>query len=124
MQNQTIYPLDKGLLRVVIGQYPKKENGQQVYNGNKPVMANKYMTIGEVTRWPGENGGSYDSVEFYPGFTILDTNKEGRIFWDSQNQQGGYQAPAQGGYQQAAPQGGYQQHQHQGHQQRHTTQGR
>lgn len=118
MQNQTIYPLDKGLLRVVIGQYPKKENGQQVYNGNKPVMANKYMTIGEVTRWPGENGGSYDSVELYPGFTILDSNKEGRIFWESQNQQ--HQAGPQSGYQQHQHQGHqHQGHQHQGHQQHH-----
>lgn len=120
-QNQTTYPLDKGLLRVVIGQYPKKEHGQQVYSANKPVMANKYMTIGEVTRWPSENGGYYDSVELYPGFTILDTNKEGRIFWESQNQQN--QAAPQGGYQQAAPQGGYQNHLHpqQGHR---TTQAR
>lgn len=100
-------PLDKGQIRVVIGQYHKKQNGQPLYNNNQPVMGNRYTTIGEVTRWPGDQGGYYDRIEFYPGFTILDCNKEGMIFWDSQNQQA---APQQSGYQQPAqPHGGYQQ---------------
>jgi len=122
MQQQTQRPLDKGFIKVIIGQFVKKVNGQAVMQQgtNNPVMSNKYATIGEVTRWPSEQGGSYDNIEFYPGFTILDINKNGRIFWDSQNQsqnqnsqqqapqqQGGFtqqtaqQAPQQNSYQQA-----------------------
>ena len=67
---------------------------------NQPLMVPKYATIGEVTRWPLEGGGFSDSVEFYPGFTILDMNRNGRIFWDSQNPQ---QAP-QSAFQQQQPQ--------------------
>lgn len=97
-------PLDKGFIKVVIGQFPKKQNGQTVMQPgtNNPVMSSKYATIGEVTRWPSDQGGSYDTVEFYPGFTIIDMNKHGRIFWDSQNQQQIQQQP--GGYQQQAAQ--------------------
>jgi hypothetical protein len=98
---QNKQPLDKGQIRVVIGQYHKKQNGQFLYNNNQPVMGNRYTTIGEVTRWPGDQGGYYDRIEFYPGFTILDCNKEGMIFWDSQNQQAAPQ-PQQPAYQQPA----------------------
>lgn len=94
-------PLDKGFLKVVIGQYQKRQNGQPLFNGQNPVMGNKYTTIAEVTRWPSDNGGYYDKVEFYPGFTILDSNKDGMIFWDSQNQQ---QAPQQSPAPAQAPQ--------------------
>lgn len=86
-QQQNNRPLDKGFVKVVIDHFTKKINGQTIMQPgtNNPVMSNKYATIGEVTRWPSEGGGYYDNVEFYPGFTILDTNKNGRIFWDSQN---------------------------------------
>lgn len=125
MQQQTQRPLDKGFIKVIIGQFPKKQNGQTIMHQtimhqgtNNPVMSNKYATIGEVTRWPGEQGGSYDNIEFYPGFTILDVNKNGRIFWDSQsahnNQSNQQQAPQQqGSFQQQAPQqNSYQQARH------------
>lgn len=86
---QSNQPIDKGYLKVVIGQYHKKQNGQLLYKQgtNEPVLGNKYMTIGEVTRWPSQGGGHYDDLELYPGFTVLEINKKARIFWDSQNQQ-------------------------------------
>jgi len=116
MQQQTQRPLDKGFIKVIIGQFPKKQNGQTIMQQgtNNPVMSNKYATIGEVTRWPSQEGGSYDNIEFYPGFTILDVNKNGRIFWDSQNQNSQQQAPQQqSGFQQQAPQqNSYQQARH------------
>ena len=102
-QPANTHPIDKGYIKVIIGQYPKKLNGQPVMHPGttNPVMSNKYAAIGEVTRWPSNDGGYYDNVEFYPGFTILDMNKNGSIFWDSQSQ------PAQQshrGYQQASRQ--------------------
>jgi len=52
MQQQTQRPLDKGFIKVIIGQFVKKVNGQAVMQQgtNNPVMANKFATIGEVTR--------------------------------------------------------------------------
>lgn len=110
-QQQTNRPLDKGFIKVVVDQFVKKVNGQTVLHQGttNPVMSNKYVTIGEVTRWPSEQGGSYDNVEFYPGFTILDLNKHGRIFWDSQSQNQNQQPPQ--GYQQQPQQQAYNQQQ-------------
>lgn len=88
-QNQNNQPIDKGYIKSIIGEYHKKQNGQLLYKQgtNEPVMGKKYMTIGEVIKWPSQGGGYYEDVEFYPGFTVLDMNKKARIFWDSQNQQ-------------------------------------
>jgi hypothetical protein len=102
-------PLDKGFIKVIVDQFPKKINGQLVLQQgtNNPVMQNKYVAIGEVTRWPADNNSYYDSVEFYPGFTVLDINRNGRIFWDSQNNNTNQAAPMNqaqtGGYNQQAP---------------------
>lgn len=110
MQQPARQPLDRGYIKVVCGQYHKKQNGQLLYdNNNQPVVGYRYTTIGEVTRWPSDNGGHFDRLEFYPGFTILDSNKDGLISWDSQNQQRqppAQQAPAA---QPAASTSGYQQ---------------
>ena len=86
---QSTQPIDKGYLIVVIGQFHKKQNGQALYKPgtNEPVLSNKYMAIGEITRWPNQEGGYYDDIEFYPGVMILETNRKARIFWNSQNQQ-------------------------------------
>ena len=87
-QQQSRAPIDKGRIRVVIGNYPKKVNGQVQLDANgQAIMSNKYCTVGDVTRWPTDNGGYFDKLEFYPGFTIMELNKEGVISWDSQQQQ-------------------------------------
>jgi len=86
-QQQSRAPIDKGRIRVVIGNYPKKVNGQvQLDTNGQAIMSNKYCTVGDVTRWPTDNGGYFDKLEFYPGFTIMELNKEGVISWDSQQQ--------------------------------------
>ena len=101
MSNQ---PLDKGRLVAVVEKYPSRTEFDQ---NNQPKMKNKYMAIGEVTRWPNDQGGHYDTIKQYLNPPHLPC--ETRIFWDSEsnnNQAAPQQQAPQQGYQQ--PQGGYQ----------------
>lgn len=90
MNNQ---PLDKGRLMAVVDTYQSKELDQ---NG-QPKVKNKYMAIGELTRWPSDNGGSYVSVTQYLSPPKLPC--ELKEFWDSEQQQNQNQSNQQSGYQ-------------------------
>jgi hypothetical protein len=95
MSNQ---PLDKGRYVAVVEQYQSRELDQ----GGQPKMKNKYLTIGEATKWPGQNGSpDYVSIKQYLNPPKLPC--ETKIFWDSE-QQDQQQAPQQPGYQQSPPQ--------------------
>lgn len=104
-------PLDKGRVAAVVDRYPVK--GEFNTDGSQK-MKPKYMTIGEITKWPNDTGGSYDKITMFLNPPTLPCITA--IFWDSESQNAQPQAPAQQQqYQQpaapapAATQGGYQQ---------------
>jgi hypothetical protein len=107
MQNNQ--PLDKGRLVAVVDQYQARENGQLLYNqDSSPKMKNKYMAIGEVTKWPDDQGGDYTTIKQFLNPPTLPC--ETRIFWDSQDQQQTQgRGQQQGGGQQGGGQHPYQQ---------------
>jgi hypothetical protein len=107
--------IDKGRIVVAVDQYPEKINGQAVFiqGTQTPKMKNKWMAVGEATKWRHGDGSVSTNEKIY----LKPVNCQGafyeqKTFWDSEQQQ---QAPQQqGGFQQQAPQqqGSYQQARH------------
>jgi hypothetical protein len=102
--------IDKGRIVVAVDQFPEKVNGQvvMVQGTNQPKMKNKWMAVGEVTKWQHQDGGISETRKIYlQPVSVSGAFYEEKTFWDSESNQN-----------QAAPQqtGGYQ-GQHQGHQQ-------
>ncbi|MDO6426209.1 hypothetical protein Q4489_04255 [Thalassotalea sp. 1_MG-2023] len=118
MQNNTAQVIDKGRIVAAVDQYPEKQNGQvvMIHGTNQPKMKNKWMAIGEATKWkyPDGSTGTTEKIYLKP-VNVNGAYFEQRTFWDSQNQQ----QPQQQGYQQPQQQG-YQQPQQQSYQQAHS----
>lgn len=104
-QNQQSQLIDRGRVVVAVDQYPEKINGQVQMvagpNGQQiPKMKNKYMTIGEATKWQQPDGRITESEKIYLKPVNCQNNYyEQRTFWESQDQQNGQQPQQQtGGY--------------------------
>lgn len=101
--------VDKGRVVAEVGSYPEKINGQPQFNQDGSAkMKTKWMTIGECTKWQGDDGSIYETEDIYlrPVSVNGDSFKQ-RRFWDSeqqnnqqpqqqhQQQQGGWGQPQQ-----------------------------
>lgn len=116
--SNTARVIDKGRIVAAVDQYPEKQNGQvvMIQGTNQPKMKNKWMAIGEATKWqyPDGSTGTTEKIYLKP-VSVNGAYFEQRTFWDSESQQqvpaqqGGYQHQQQGAYQQQAPQPTYQQ---------------
>lgn len=99
--------VDKGRVVAEVGSYPEKINGQPQFNQDGSAkMKTKWMTIGECTKWQGDDGSIYETEDIYlrPVSVNGDSFKQ-RRFWDSeqqnnQQQQQYQQAPQHQQYQQ------------------------
>lgn len=92
-QNQGSQVIDKGRIVAVVDKYPEKLNGQPVLNQyNQPKMKNKWMAIGEATKFRHSDGSISEQRKIYlQPVSVLDSYFEEKTFWDSeQQQQGGY----------------------------------
>ena len=94
--------VDKGRVVAEVGSYPEKINGQPQFNQDGSAkMKTKWMTIGECTKWQGDDGSIYEAEDIYlrPVSVNGDSFKQ-RRFWDSeqQNTQQPQQQPQQGGW--------------------------
>lgn len=110
--------IDKGRIVVAVDQFPEKQNGQvvMVQGTNQPKMKNKWMAVGEATKWQHQDGGVSETRKIYlQPVSVNGAYYEERTFWDSESQQG--QAPQaqsnqnhqNGGFNQnQGQQGGYQ----------------
>ena len=110
--------IDKGRIVAAVDKFQSKDKatGQLLLNNdNTPKMQNKWMAIGEVTKWSNDDGSESVTTRIY----LTPVNPAGnyfeqKTFWDSEstnntNQpQQSQQAPPQQ-YSQAPPQqqGGY-----------------
>ncbi len=112
-QNQGTQVIDKGRIVAAVEKYPVKENGQLVMipGTQTPKTRNKWMAIGEATKFRHSDGSISESRKIYlQPVAVMNNFYEENTFWDSDNQQQ-QPAPQQGSYQQQAPQqqGGFQQ---------------
>lgn len=62
--------IDRGNITVVVDKYPEKINGQVVLvpgpnNQQVPKMKNKYMSIGEATKWRQPDGSESTTEKIY-----------------------------------------------------------
>ncbi len=88
--------IDKGRIVAAVDKYQDKENGQPVFNqDNTPKMKNKWMAIGEATKWRNDDGSESTTRKIYlTPVSIQGSFYEEKTFWDSENTNGD-QAPAQ-----------------------------
>lgn len=100
--------IDKGRIVVAVDQYPEKVNGQVVFiqGTQTPKMKNKWMAVGEATKWSHADGSVSTNEKIY----LKPVNCQGafyeqKTFWDSEQQQQApqpqYQQTQQNSYQQA-----------------------
>jgi len=84
MSNQ---PLDRGRICVSVDRFAKKENGQNVVDqaGNQ-VFKNKFMQIGEATKWQRDNGSIQVQQKIYLRLLTNEVHEQ-LIFWDSEKNQ-------------------------------------
>jgi len=99
--------LDKGRIVAAVSEYPAKENGQPLFNQDgSPKMKSKWMAIGELTKWQGDNGEYVKREVFLQ--PLIGGSYETREYWDSENnnqqQNNQQQAPQQQAPQQQAQQ--------------------
>jgi len=89
--------IDKGRIVAAVDQYPVKENGQPQFNQDgSPKMKNKWMAIGEATKWQNDDGSVSETRKVYLQPVSVGGNYfEERTFWDSENAQVQQQAPQQ-----------------------------
>ena len=79
--------IDKGRIVAAVDKYQDKENGQPMFNqDNTPKMKNKWMAIGEVTKWSNDDGSESVTTKIY----LQPVNTSGnffeqKTFWDSEN---------------------------------------
>ena len=99
--------IDKGRIVAAVDQYPVKENGQpQFHQDGSPKMKNKWMAIGEATKWQNNDGSVSETRKVYLQPVSVGGNYfEERTFWDGENTQAQQQAPQQ----QQQQQGGWNQ---------------
>lgn len=109
--------IDRGNIMIAVDQYPEKVNGQaQLNQDGSPKMKNKWMKIGEETKWRHDDGRISTNQKIYLRPLVQGKYQEQVTWWesekqDNQNQQqsGFNQAPAQqGGFNQQG-QGGFNQ---------------
>lgn len=81
--------IDRGRIVAVVDKYPEKVNGQVVMNQyNQPKMKNKWMAIGEATKFRQSDGSISEQRKIYlQPVSVLDSHFEEKTFWDSENQQ-------------------------------------
>ena len=84
--------VDRGRVCVVVDKYPKRENGQDVYENGAQVMKNKYMAIGECTKWRDNTGRENVTRKIMLNPPSLPC--EQYEFWDSESKQQQSAAPA------------------------------
>jgi len=106
--------LDKGRIVAAVSEYQAKENGQPLVNQDgSPKMKSKWMAIGELTKWQGDNGEFVKREVFLQ--PLVSGSYETREYWDSENNQQqnnqGYQQNSQ-----QQPQQNYQQQPNNGYQ--------
>lgn len=95
--------IDRGAIMAAVDQYPSKDqSGNPEFNTDgSPKMRNKWMKIGESTKWQNDDGTTSVNEKVY--LTPVNLNApyyETKTFWDSEKQQQGvqhnqYQAPQQ-----------------------------
>ena len=104
--------IDKGRIVAAVDKFPAKENGQPLFNNDgTPKLKNKWMAIGEATRWRNDDGSEHVTEKVYlTPIGVQSTYFEQKTFWDSQSQQNGQsQGQQSSGFQQQGQQsGGYQ----------------
>ena len=97
--------IDKGRIVVAVDQFPEKVNGQvvMIQGTNQPKMKNKWMTVGEATKWQHQDGGISETRKIYlQPVSVNGAFYEEKTFWDSesnQNQAHQQNNQQQGGYQ-------------------------
>lgn len=81
--------IDKGRVVAGVAEYQEKLNGQPQFNqDNTPKMKTKWMTIGECTKWQGDDGSIFERERIYLKPVSVDGDSyEQRRFWDSENNQ-------------------------------------
>jgi hypothetical protein len=103
--------IDKGRIVAAVDKYAEKQNGQPVLDhNNNQKFKNKWMAIGEATKWRNDDGSEYTTEKIYlKPVSVSGAYFEQRTFWDSQDAQNSNQntGQSQGGFQQN--QGGFQQ---------------
>jgi hypothetical protein len=105
--------IDKGRIVAAVDKYQERQNGQPVLDqNNNPKFKNKWMAIGEATKWRNDDGSEHVTEKVYlTPVNVQGAYFEQRTFWDSQDtnkqappnqgqQQGGFanQGQQQGGY--------------------------
>lgn len=107
--------IDKGRIVIAVDQYPERVNGQVVFiqGTQTPKMKNKWMAIGEATKWQhADSSVSITERVYLQPVSCQGAFYEQKTFWDSEQQQHApqqhapqpqYQAPQQ----QAPQQSGY-----------------
>lgn len=104
--------LDKGRIVVAVDKFQAKENGQLLTNQDgSPKMKNKWMAIGEATKWRNDDGSESETRKVYlTPVAVQGSFYEEKTFWDSESTNN-TQQPQQQNYQQQAPpqqgQGGF-----------------
>ena len=89
-QNTGTQVIDKGRIVVAVEQYPEKVNGQVVFvpNTQIPKMKNKWMTVGEATKFQHGDGRISESRKIYlQPVAVLNAFYEEKTFWDSESNQ-------------------------------------
>lgn len=81
-------PLAKGRLAYIAETYQSNELDQN----RQPKEKNRYATLGRVTAWPAENGGTMPNISI--DMDALPVGMSGStklfVFWDDQQQQTGH----------------------------------
>lgn len=81
--------IDKGRIVAAVDKYPEKQNGQPVLDQyNNPKFKNKWMAIGEATKWRNDDGSEHTTEKIYlKPVNVNGAYFEQRTFWDSQDNQ-------------------------------------
>ena len=108
--------IDKGRIVAAVDKYQDKDktSGQLLLNNDGSAkMKNKWMAIGEVTKWSNDDGSESVTTRIYlQPINVMGVFYEQKTFWDSEstnNAQAPQQAP-----QQYAPPGQQNANQYQG----------
>ncbi len=86
-------PLAHGRLTYAAETYQSNEIGPN----NQPKMKNRYATLGRVTAWPSEDGSPMPQINIDLDSVPVGIQASTKlfIFWDSANQQQGYEPQPQ-----------------------------
>jgi len=79
--------IDKGRIVAAVDKFQAKENGQFLFNqDNSPKMKNKWMAIGEATKWKNDDQSVSVTEKIYlRPVNVQGSYYETRTFWDSDN---------------------------------------